>query len=222
MCTKEPLFRSNLYRLLSKGFRYPSPLMYKTFQNGEFFTELWDNISSLPHLEEIRVMKNRMFIKAEGNLKDITYEDFEVKFVETFDAGPICPPYEGFYRDEPRTAIMLEISEFYRYFGLVMRQEEDKREFPDHISAELEFIHFLTFKEAEILRNCKDENPNEYLLAQKDFLERHLIKWVPEFCRKLQKSPSAPFYALLAQITSMFIRCELEMLTANLHEFKAL
>ena len=44
---------------------------------------------------------------------------------------------------------MLEVSEFYKHFGLNMNQEEGKRELPDHLCAELEFLHFLTFKEAQ-------------------------------------------------------------------------
>ena len=56
-------------------------------------------------------------------------------------------------------------------------------------------------------------------MAQKDFLERHLIQWIPEFCLKLQDSASLPFYAWLAQITSRFISFEFELITANLDEF---
>ena len=103
---------------------------------------------------------------------------------------------------------MLEVSEFYNCFGLRMSQEEGKREFPDHICAELEFMHFLTFKEA----HATGESSSEYLLAQKDFLGRHLIQWIPKFCSDLQDLQSLPFYTLLAQITSKFVGCEFELL----------
>ncbi len=104
---------------------------------------------------------------------------------------------------------MLEVSEFYNFFGLRMNQEEGKREFPDHICAELEFLHFLTFNEEEALRAGKGENLKGYLLAQKDFLERHPTQWIPEFCLKLQDPGSLPFHAWLARITSRFIFFEL-------------
>lgn len=106
---------------------------------------------------------------------------------------------------------MLEVSEFYNFFGL--RMSQDKREFPDHICAELEFLHFLTFKEA--LNEGMEEKLKGYLLAQKDFLELHLIQWGPEFFLKLQNSADVPFYALLAQIASQFIASEYELLSAN-------
>ena len=47
MNTYDPIIRSNLYKLLSIGFRYPSPESFKTFQNGEFLDELMYNISSI-------------------------------------------------------------------------------------------------------------------------------------------------------------------------------
>jgi len=105
---------------------------------------------------------------------------------------------------------MLEVSEFYNFFGMHMSQEEGKREFPDHICAELEFLHFLTFKEEEAQRGDKVEEHKGYLLAQKDFLERHVNQWIPEFSLKLQESASLPFYTLLARITSCFITSEFE------------
>ncbi len=195
--------RSNIYRLLSLGFRYPSPSVFKTFQNGKFFLELEENISRIPHF---RGIKKALFIN------NVTFSEFEVKFVETFDTGsplPPCPPYEGFYI-EPRTAVMLEVSEFYRHFGLAMSQKEGKREFPDHISAELEFLHFLTFQESQ-----DPENFEGYLLAEKDFLERHLLKWVPEFRSRLRNS-GMPFYIRLAEVTSGFIACEHEFVASRL------
>ncbi len=198
-----PIPRSNIYRLLSLGFRYPSYSVFKTFQSGEFSLELEENISILPHIRE---MEKALFVN------NITFSEFEIKFVETFDTGsplPPCPPYEGFYI-EPRTAVMLEISEFYRHFGLAMSQKEGKREFPDHISAELEFLHFLTFQETQA-----PENIREYLLAQKDFLERHLLRWVPEFCNRLRNS-GTPFYVRLAHVTSVFLACEHEFVASKL------
>ena len=62
------------------------------------------------------------------------FPEYETKFVQTFEVGapaPPCAPYGGEYREgRPRTAIMLEVSEFYKHFGLNMNQEEGKRELP--------------------------------------------------------------------------------------------
>ncbi|VVB87531.1 Chaperone protein TorD [uncultured archaeon] len=206
--------RSNIYRLLSTGFRYPGHAVFRTFQNGKFLAELETNISLLPHLN-IPGVEKALFI---NSLEGVAFSEFEMKFVQTFDTGsplPSCPPYEGLYGHEPRTAVMLEISEFYRHFGLKMNQGEGKREFPDHISAELEFLHFLTFQEAAAVKDKDQELLKEYILAQRDFLERHVMRWIPRYCDELQSSVRVPFYVQLAKIASKFITRDFEWVNSN-------
>jgi len=210
---RDTINSSRLYKLLSTGFRYPTPELFETFQNGEFLDELKHNISSIPTL----MAKHALLIKqAKDAVEGMALAEFETEFTRTFDTGapvPPCPPYEGHYCDKPRSIVLLEVSEFYNCFGLSMSQENGKREFPDHISAELEFLHFLTYNETIAMGD--EKKLSGYLLAQKDFLERHLMQWIPGFRNKLQNSP---FYFQLAEITLLFITCEFELLTANLQK----
>lgn len=166
------------------------------------------NMSSIPAL----IAKTALLVKqAKDALVGMGLAEFNMKFSRTFDVGspvPPCSPYEGHYCEKPRSIVLLEVSEFYNCFGLSMSQENGKREFPDHICAELEFLHFLTYNET-----TEDEKElSGYLMAQKDFLERHLMQWVPGFCNKLQNSP---FYFQLAEITLLFITSEFEFLTSR-------
>lgn len=217
----DPIIRSTLYRLISFGFRYPDPEVFNSFQNGEFLSELWDNISALLYLDPIMNEKALMNRKVQDDTEKGTFEDFEVRYVQTFDVGvpePPCPPYEGVYRkEEARTSLMIEVSEFYKHFGLSMSQEEGKRELPDHLCAELEFLHFLAFKEAQAREKGDAELLHGYLLAQKDFLERHLVHWIPKFYNKLQSTNAPSFYVRLAGIASLFIAHDLEWLSSALH-----
>ena len=217
-----PIIRSTVYRLISSGFRYPDPEIFDTFQNGKFLSELWDNISSLPYLDALVNEKALINKKVHDDMEKSTLEDFEVGYVQTFDVGvpePPCPPYEGVYRkDEVRTSLMIEVSQFYKHFGLSMNQEEGKRELPDHLCAELEFLHFLAFKEAQAREKGDPELLHGYLLAQKDFLERHLVHWMPKFYSKLQSTNAPSFYVQLAGIASLFITYDLERLSSDLHD----
>jgi DMSO reductase family type II enzyme chaperone len=208
---RNPNVSSRLYILLSTGFRYPTPELFGTFQSGEFLDELTCNLSLIPAL----LAKNAHLLKqAKDAVEGMDLAEFEMNFTRTFDAGapvPPCPPYEGHYCEKPRSVVLLEVSEFYNCFGLSMSQENGKWEFPDHISAELEFLHFLTYNETK----AAGDELSGYLLAQKDFLERHLMQWVPGFRNKLQNSP---FYFQLAEIMLLFINNEFELLSAELQE----
>ena len=67
-----------------------------------------------------------------------------------------CPLYGGTYGGD-RMRTMEEVVRFYRYFGL--RPDEETREPPDHLSAQLEFLHFLTYREAKVLLGGEDPVP---------------------------------------------------------------
>ncbi len=107
---------------------------------------------------------------------------------------------------------MEELARFYSYFGLSI--EHGSGELPDHLATELEFMHFLAFKELAALQRQKDPAP--YRLAQADFLERQLTSWLPSLEERLQKLGPPPFYTALAWLTSALAREHLASLDGSL------
>lgn len=215
-----PADRSTIYKLLSLAFHYPTEDLIHAFQNGEYMNELLAALSAIPHLQSLAAEWDQSAEKSREQLNGVSFADFEVNFVRTFDVGtstPPCPPFEGFYRKEKgQTTIMLEVSEFYKHFGLAMDQDDGKRELPDHLCAELEFLHFLSFKETQAREEENSELLEGYLLAQKDFLERHLCQWLPDFAEKLQTSTYEPFYAELARLATDVTKLDHEWVTSTL------
>ncbi|MEE9284720.1 MAG: molecular chaperone TorD family protein [Dehalococcoidia bacterium] len=125
-----------------------------------------------------------------------------------FDVGPgrpPCPLYEGSHR-RGRQEIMEELVRFYEHFGL-RHQEGD---LPDHLCAELEFMHYLAFKQAAALRAGTDSEP--YKLAQRDFLSRHLNRWLPRLRSRLEQLDPPPFYLSLARLAEETCRLDLQFL----------
>lgn len=221
----DPIVRSCVYQLLSLAFKYPTPAVFAAYQDGEFLSELEENLVRLPHLKALADETDSLRTKVQNDLAGVSFQGFEVDFTRTFDVGapePPCPPYEGAHRPGvEKTAILLAISEFYKHFGLKMDPTEGKRELPDHLSAELEFLHFLTFKEAQARKEETEELLKGYLTAQRDFLQRHPVGWLPMFYEKLKKSDVMPFYVQLAKITADIVRCDLEWLNAELEKFSS-
>src|SRR3990172_870421 len=102
-------------------------------------------------------------------------------YVSTFEVGigrPYCPLYEGSHRSG-RIKLMEDLVRFYEHFGLIARPGDH----PDHLSAELEFMHYLAFKEAAALAHVGPVP--DLQRAQRDFLDRHLCKWLPRVRERL-------------------------------------
>jgi len=211
----ESATRSQLYALLAAGFHYPSPEMFEAFRAGDYQSELRDRVQRLPHLAMLSTLAPSE--PDAGTLlvdPGTPYQEFENQYVACFEVGspePPCPPYEGIYRGGERTQFMLRVSSFYKHFGLAMNSEEGgAREVPDHISAELEFMHFLTFKETQASEEGTEDLLQGYLLAQKDFLQQQMSQWLPAFVEKLEAACPMPFYVALGQLVRDVVLAELE------------
>lgn len=134
-----------------------------------------------------------------------------IEYTRLFDAGGTapCPLYGGAYGGA-RMNTMEEAVRFYDHFGLTLA--EAPRELPDHLATELEFLHFLAFREAEALAEGGDPGP--WRRAQRDFIARHPGRWVPELRRRLARAQSMRFFveaaarleALLMDTSQRFAR----------------
>jgi DMSO reductase family type II enzyme chaperone len=122
-------------------------------------------------------------------------EVLALEYTRLFDAGakgPPCPLYGGLYGDA-RMMKMEEAVRFYNHFGLSLSEEQ--RELPDHLVTQLEFLHYLCYREVEALQQGLDPGP--FRRAQRDFIQRNPGNWVPQLCEKLAKEEAAPFFITL-------------------------
>lgn len=118
-------------------------------------------------------------------------EELEAEYIAAFETGVGKAPlslYEGQNRpDLGRDGILQELLRYYEYFDAHLNQ--DDREYPDHLVTELEFLAWLCLQEHAALRDGRDAEP--FRRAVRDFLERHLAAWLPEFRRRLEATDSA-------------------------------
>lgn len=143
----------------------------------------------------------------------VSHGDFQVEYNRLFEVGsmggPPCPLFGGHW-ERDRMRVMEELLRFYNYFGLSLTRGQ----LPDHITVEMEFMHFLTFKEVEALQENRQQN--SYQRAQRDFLDRHLGKWVPALQQRLAKLEPLPFFDELVILTDEFLRRERQYLKSIL------
>jgi DMSO reductase family type II enzyme chaperone len=93
-----------------------------------------------------------------------------------------------------------ETVRFYDFFGYALAEERQWA--PDHLAVQLEFLHFLAFRES---REREPERLLSYRLAQRDFLERHPLSWVPELVSGVRSHAREPYWRALFETLGAFL-----------------
>ncbi|MBI4832976.1 MAG: molecular chaperone TorD family protein [Candidatus Lindowbacteria bacterium] len=210
--------RSQMYRFLAESFRYPDKEFYRMAKDGSFLQSALAILRETPF--EVQIEEGALSGQL---LKGVSQDDFEAEFVRVFEGGPggpPCPLIEGKYADN-RMGNMEELVRFYNHFGLSVAEARE-REVADHITSELEFMHYLTFK--EVLALQRGEDPLPYCSAETDFLARHLAKWLPQLHKRTEGvfranipklcEPAVSFYCALIGLSSNFCQGDLGHLKA--------
>jgi len=134
--------------------------------------------------------------------KDTLKSEYSGLF-EVGTKGPPVPIREDLHRNQP-AGVREDIVRFYEFFGYGL--EEKFAWSPDHLSIELEFMHFLCYQEAEL---CNQEGGDvmSFQLAQSDFSERHLVNWVSELAERVAThQPQSLYVNLLAAMTEFLVK----------------
>ena len=145
--------------------------------------------------------------------------DEEVLLVEyaRLFLGPnelLAPPYGSVYLDRGG-ALMGEstakVMDFYKAEGLSL--DEHYYNLPDHVTAEMEFMYYLTYQEVEALEKNDTEKARYCLDRREAFLLTCLGPWVAPFCEKMKQGTDNEFYRALADCLSAFmsktVRCKI-------------
>jgi len=198
--------RSRMYQLLGAAFAFPDEDFFEAVHDGTFATTLAEMCVGLPYdLTRAATLD----LIAGGT----SCAEFESEYIRLFDvgpAGPPCPLYGGMYIGD-RMKVMEDATRFYNFFHL--RLSPQMRELPDHITTELEFLHYLTFREAAACQNGLDVS--SLLRAERDFLARHLCKWLPKLQARLAKQSALPFFPALVRFAAAFLAADQAYATAT-------
>ncbi|MFN3974463.1 MAG: molecular chaperone, partial [Dehalococcoidia bacterium] len=158
----QALSRSEVYLFLSRAFLYPQEDLQPFYQRARFAVHTLgeQDLFAPPEVPPLPTLKQ--------------------EYVHTF--GHTTPkdysPYETDYGQSHifmQSQALMALASFYRAFGL----EAARGERLDHIGPELEFMYFLTYKEAYSLAHKRTRRADTCREGQRLFLERHLGRWTP-------------------------------------------
>jgi TorA maturation chaperone TorD len=178
--TESPKFlvKADVFRLLSRGFSYPSPDNLEEIRSiAEELCEITgkdDPIHDLlecliPHIEEQPILEefSRLFLKG------------TVPVTESHCCG--------------RIQAVPDVSAFYNAFGMKSRPGDT----PDSIMYELEFISLL------LVKMVIAETDEQYEISQsayKKFINEHFGDFMNKFGEKLSEKLPTPYYATLLEL----------------------
>ncbi len=198
--------RSRLYGLLGECFTYPDAEFVAAVADGSLAALLATLCDAID--PQLRAGLDLAPLADPA----LQLEPLAVEYTRLFDAGARgtgCP-LNGGLQVGPQMKVMEEAVRFYNHFGLTLA--EDRKELPDHLTTELEFLHFLGAGQQALA--ARGEPVLAYELAQRDFIARHPGRWVPVMRGKLAALQPLPFFLALTDLLARLLAHELARLQA--------
>jgi DMSO reductase family type II enzyme chaperone len=196
------LGRSLVYRTLVVAFHYPETLDPGPFTGAA--SRLTATAETLP----------RAVVDALGALaaamQETTLDRWREAHVATFGHVTLadCPLHEtACTATDPfqQTQALADLAGFYRAFGLEVGGETGER--ADHLAIELEFMHYLAYREAWAREHHGTAQVALIRDAQRRFLEHHLGRWAPAVARAVTTRGEEPLRTA-AELLARFLEDE--------------
>ena len=201
MKTINSFHRSTAYREFASWYRYPEQSSLDELKaRDQEVIGAFEALADQGHFASKQNIHS-LFEDMEGLL----LSDLQAEYVRLFDYRPPCPMFESSYTELEKSnpgKVKLSVENFYNEFGL--DASPTSIEPPDHIMMELEFMHFLSYKEGEAREN-EDIDFEKYIMGQQRFCRNHLQQWVPAFCDRLKENAGVSFFKALAALTEDFV-----------------
>jgi TorA maturation chaperone TorD len=127
--------------------------------------------------------------------------------------GPIdilAKPYGSVWLEGEKVIMgdsTMAVLDLYREGGFEL--DENFREVPDHIAAELEFLYLLNFQACEARRTGDGEGWTKAANLKARFLRNYLGSWVGPFTEAIKAAAATDFYQALAELTEQFVQTEM-------------
>ncbi len=124
-----------------------------------------------------------------------------------------APPYASYYLHDGRLMGPAAVAVRRVYLDWQAVPASDVHLPDDHIALELGFLAYLAARAAG-----GSAETEKVLQASHDFIQQHLLPWLPRFCAALGGASADPFFTGLADFTRAAVEADLEWLMTVLAE----
>lgn len=128
-------------------------------------------------------------------------------------------PYESFYTREDQmieTGGANPVTDIYSAYDFIVDYEAARAVSSDHIGVEIEFMHHLAKAELKALEENDAQAVRELREVQKEFLNKHLLRWAPLYLLNMKYEARTPLYFDAADMALEFLLSDNEYLTSEL------
>jgi TorA maturation chaperone TorD len=139
-------------------------------------------------------------------------DELQIDYTRLFlnPVGPLAAPYESAWLagKDPMLfdEVIQSVLDSYRAGGYEV--DENFRDLPDHVAAELEFLYTLIFREARAAASANDAERAEAVALRRRFVQEHLYRWIEPFTEAVHGGGATALYRTLADLTERFVRSE--------------
>lgn len=208
------------WRTLAMGFDEPTQQWVEALLHGTVTSDLSEATEWLGSERERFAGALEMIsdFVTEQEVRDIqdVLRDLKMEHARAFVGAASslkAPPQESAYLQQDsegaatvRGPATFAVQEFYRRHGV--QTPSSPQVLPDHIAIELECMYSLSSRERQAWEKGDVEAAEALRRAQLRFIEEHLARWVPDFCRRVQNAARCNLCFALACILREFLAME--------------
>ncbi len=220
--------RAAMCELLALSFRYPDAVLAEALASGEW-GEAADEIAGVVGLSWTTGAAPGAAEAAQCDDADELLHTLRCEATRLYvgTPEPVVSPYEGVWRaeDEGVKALLfvnphsMEVERFCGACGL--GRPVGTNEPLDHVATEMELLQYLAERAAIDVSDADAVDlsacPGEYVLSQdlpggsaaaayQQFMDEHVMTWMPRFAAKVKEETEVPFYADAADLLAAFLR----------------
>jgi TorA maturation chaperone TorD len=196
--------RASTYGLLAR--------MFRSEMDQQLIDELHDRRYPTSTGDEDVDEGYRLIATYLSNADERSVEELAVDFTRVFigdgvDSYAAAFPFESVYTSERRLKMQDardEVLAIYHAYGLDKSDTWDENE--DHVAAELEFMQVMCERTARLLGTGDEAGAESLLRAQRNFLDDHLVAWVPMLANDMGRFAHTDMYRGLALLANGYLR----------------
>lgn len=211
--------RANFYALLAQAFSPPDKGWAAL--NTRAAHSIFKKIKKLYPVSTFSAAVESFEKELVHALQEVDPGELALEYSRLF-AGPYkvaVAPYESLYRGDEGQVMApcaVEVQKLYRENGLEISPEF--KDLPDHISAELYFMAYLSIKEAEAGSRRDKAGVRQFIKKQHAFIGEHLALWIDDFSRRLAVESKMAIFVSLGKLVSLFVKLDRDIVSLYLSE----